>query len=180
MREKVLIIKERTFMKKTVFIIIMLSAMLSGCMVDDSNIMNDNYYYFKEGKFDLITDGENSGDKCSINVLMKKNDQVVLNKKEKCLDKFKIVYNTKSNGDEIVDFKVNFDKVKFNDNNILIDVSYNIKKLTLKQFKSLDGDTEIEVPTINEKDALLRLAINKEKKASFIIDGFYIEIDMRG
>lgn len=165
-------------MKKIQFIIIILSVMLAGCVMDDSNIMNNKSSYLKEGKFDLITDGENSGDKCNINVLMKKNDKVVLNKKEKCLDKFKIVYNTKSNGDEIVDFKINFNKVKFNDNTILINVSYNIKKLTVRQFKSLDGNTEIEVPTINEKDALLRLAINKEKKASFIIDDFYIEIGM--
>lgn len=166
-------------MKKTLFIIIMLSAMLSGCVIDDNNnIINDQSSYLKEVKFHLITDGETSGDKCSINVLMKKDDKVVLNKKEKCLDKFKIVYNTKSTGDEIVDFKVNLNKVKFNDNNMLINVSYNIKRLTLKEFKSFDGDTEIEVPTINEKDALLRLAINKDKKASFIIDDFYIEVSM--
>lgn len=140
---------------KKIFIglVLVLSSLLVGCITDEETTksfekdMKSQTEMLRENTFKLSFDEKDVSGSCKTNIVVKKEDKVVLNKKAGCLKEFNIKFKDSLSSEPLLSFDMSFIKQNlagktygwFNTTTITKD---------LKVYKN--EDNQIEVPYITQ------------------------------
>lgn len=147
-------------MKKIFMIyVVFLSVLLSGCVTESKTSEKSNDFVLSFDK------DVNSDSKCKTHIVVKKDSNVVLDKKESlCLNNFNIVYSPEAPDTNLLYSKFNFVKETHEDGKIYARYSMENKRMEVSTFESKDGETSIQIPKIITKNIMQNLFVEFGKK----------------
>lgn len=158
-------------MKKiTMIFVALISIMLTGCMLDKDTVKNIE----KDNLFNLSFNEKDISGSCNTHIIVKKEGEVVLDEKEKCLKAFNITFQNNDYSDNLVSLDIDFSK-----NNIAGKTSawFNIVTLTkeIKTYVTKDEQNMIEVPRVTKHINTSRVNIEYGKPMLIEQDGVSLE-----
>lgn len=145
--------------KKLLILAIIFASLMTGCAFN------------KNKDISIAYDEHNVSGNCHINVTLKKNEQILFNQQETCLDEFELTYSPEND----TDFYMRFNKM-IKDNIMYTSFITEVKnQLSARNFKTENGDS-IEIPMIDVKTKLQKAAIKKNETFLMKNDIFIIEL----
>lgn len=128
-------------MKKIFMIyIVFLSVLLSGC----ANTSKGNDF--------VLSFDKDSDSKCKTHIVVKKDNKIVLDKKESsCLNNFNIVYNPEAPDVGLIYSKFIFLKTVNENGKVYAQYFLKNKRMEVSTFESQDGGTRVQIPKITTR-----------------------------